>query len=299
MTNGARHTPITFDTNLAGVWRPRVFWATLCEDIGQRMELTPTTVAEVLRRIRLETEREWTKKLRAINQSGGHRWSKIEIRRLATTASTAARDWFRDELRRQGSIYASTSRPAEEVEALEAEIDETIDDRAFDLSTDNGVRDRKIVIEAMARGYDILASNNVGSIVHEILKEWIERGEGKELGVRTTILRPEPAERRLRRRYDKPLEWTAVAAARACVTDAADPHRAARELADLIDGFHQRGMGDLKEQIYRLTETEADLQRILDAVLAHGNSLAMRSERELSHAASQAVSRRTGVDIGS
>ena len=74
---------ITFDTNLAGVWNTRVFWATLCEEIGQSMVLTPTTTAETLRRIRFETEREWTAKLRRMNHESRvsavdalspHRW---------------------------------------------------------------------------------------------------------------------------------------------------------------------------------------------------------------------------------
>ena len=288
---------ITFDTNLAGVWNTRVFWATLCEEIGQSMVLTPTTTAEVLRRIRLETEREWTRKLRALNQEQALGWSKVQVRRLATTASSAARDWFSEEVRKQGAIYAASPRRTPRTEALEAEIEEVIDDRAFDLTTDNGVRDRKIVIEAMARGYDILASNNVESIDHGMLRDWLRNTGGPRLGLATTILRPEPAEEQIRTAYDKPIEWTALAAARACVTDPSDEARAGREIAELIDVFDERGMSELKGRIYRMTRSRRDLARVLESVAHHGASRAMRGERALRDAAAKAASTRAGVSL--
>ena len=83
MTRTTAAQRITFDTNLAGIWNTRVFWATICEEIGQRMVLTPTATSEVLRRVRLETEREWTAKLRRMNHESRvsavdalspHRW---------------------------------------------------------------------------------------------------------------------------------------------------------------------------------------------------------------------------------
>ena len=297
--SGQRTTPrITFDTNLAGVWNTRVFWATLCEEIGQSMVLTPTATVEVLRRIRLETEREWTKKLRALNAEQGLGWSKVEVRRLATVAATAARDWFSDEIGKQGAIYAKSPRPSDETVALEAEIEESIDDRAFDLTTDNGVRDRKIVIEAMARGYDILASNNIESIDHGMLRDWLRSSGRPRLGLSTTILRPEPAEERLRNALGKPIEWTAHAAARACVSNPEDTVRAAREIAELIEVFDERGMSELKSRIYRLTKHARDLARVLESVSRHGTSHAMRGERALRRAGAGAASKRAGRALG-
>ena len=289
---------ITFDTNLAGIWNTRVFWGTLCEDIGQSMILTPTAGSELLRRVRLETEREWTRKLKHLSAETGNGWSKVQIRRLATIAAGAARDWIRDELGRQGSIYAQAARRDGALEQLEAEIDDAIDDRIFDLSTDNGVRDRKIAIEAMARGFDILASNNVTSIDHGMLRDWIENREGRHLGITTTILRPEPAEERLRKEHEKPIEWTVHAAARASVTDPDDERRSAREIDELVSVFDERGMSELQQRIYRLTRTGPALRKALESVRSHGPSRAMRSEREMDGATAQAVSRRAGMTLG-
>ena len=288
---------ITFDTNLVGVWNTRAFWATLCETVDQRMVLMPTTQREVLRRIRLETEREWTEKLEGINRTEPHHWSKVTIRRLATTAATASRDYFRDTLGQQGAIYATVPEMTEAVEELEAEIESTIPDNGFDLSTGNGIRDRKIVIEAMARGYDILASNNIRSIRDPILDDWLRNREGKELGIQTTILRPEAAEQTLRSHYRQSVQWLPIAAARACVTDPSNPHRAAHEIAELINPFPIRGMLGIKDTIYQLTHDEKDLKRVLDHVLRHGTSQAMRNEREMQRAATRAVSRRAQVSI--
>ena len=102
MTAGQRPVLLTFDTNLAGVRGPRAFWATLCEEIGQPLALTPTAASETLRRVRLETEREWTRKLKAIDREQGIGWGRTQLRRLATTAANASRDWLNEEIRKAG-----------------------------------------------------------------------------------------------------------------------------------------------------------------------------------------------------
>lgn len=298
MKAGQHVVLLTFDTNLAGVRGPRAFWATLCEEIGQPLALTPTAANETLRRVRLETEREWTKKLKRINREQGLGWSRTQIRRLATSAANASRDWLREEMRRQGGIYAFTRRTAEETEDREAEIEDAMDDRAFDLTTDNGIRDRKIAIEAMACGYDILASNNVESIDHGMLRHWIEEGAGRTLGIRTTILRPEPAEERIRWEYGKPIEWTAHAAARACVSDPENARQAALEVTELIEEFHERGMSELQSRIQRLMRSASVFAAALDSVRRHGASRAMRGEASIQTAGATAVARMSGRDIG-
>ena len=287
---------ITFDTNLTGVWNTRVFWATLCEEIGQPMVLTPTAASETLRRVRLETEREWKKRLRELNREQDTGWSKTAIRRLSTTAAAAARTWFQDEFKKQGAIYALT-RPNSQTIEREEEIDETIDDNAFDLTSDNGIQDRKIVIEAMARGFDILATNNVNTIDHGMLKDWLKKPGTKELGIETTILRPEPAEERLRALHGQRIEWTAHAAARACVTDPDDVTKASEEIAELISVFDEWGMSELKGRIYRLTKSKTAFHAVLESVTRHGSSQAMRSEREMEKTTAQAVTRRAGMEI--
>ena len=66
---------ITFDTNIPAIPAIRAFWATLCEDAGQRMTLVPTAASELLRRVRLETEREWAKRLKAVNAEQRIGWT--------------------------------------------------------------------------------------------------------------------------------------------------------------------------------------------------------------------------------
>ena len=288
---------ITFDTNVVAVSNTRVFWATLCEDIGQSMVLTPTASMEVVRRILFETEREWTKTLKTINHEQGLGWSAITVRRLATLAAQTARDWFRDTLRQQGSIYANTPRRSAEVEALEAHIDDALDDAIFSDSDGNGVRDRRIVVEAMARGYDILASNNIASIDHGMLRHWLTTCGTPKLGLTTTIVRPEHAEERLRIAYDRPMHWTATAAARASVTDPDNPQQAAKEMVTLLDRFEQRGMAELKIRIARTIEQPQALRTVLAQVARHGTSRAMRAEQAMRAAATTAVSTRAGIDI--
>ena len=53
---------ITFDTNIPASRETRAFWATLCEEIGQRMVMTPTASAELLSRVSLDGQREWTRR---------------------------------------------------------------------------------------------------------------------------------------------------------------------------------------------------------------------------------------------
>ena len=297
MSPRRRERLITFDTNLTGVWNTRVFWGTLCEEIGQQLVMTPTATSETLRRVRLETEREWKKKLAQINREQSMGWSKVEIRRLATTAAQAARNWLRDECRKQGAIYAQAHRHNEQGEELEAEIDDLIDDAAFDLTSDNGIRDRKIVIEAMARGYDILASNNANTIDHGMLREWIAKGGGKGLGIETTILRPEPAEERIRELNGRHIAWTGHAAARACVTDPYDEGRAGEEMAELISVFDDRGMSEIKGRIYKMMKNREAFRAVLEGVRQHGASQAMRSERMMDRSTSKAVSKRAGIEL--
>ena len=287
---------ITFDTNLTGVWQARAFWATLCEEINQKMVLTPTATGETLRRIRLEAEREWKRRLAAINEEQSIGWTRVDIRRLSTTAAQACANWFKTETGKQGNIY-TYSRRTPAIEEREAEIDDAIADDIFDLTTDNGIRDRKIVVEAMARGFDILASNNVESIDHGMLRHWVRSDEARGLRITSTIERPEAAEERLRTHYGKPIEWTALAAARACVTDPEDPARSAGELSELISVFHERGMSELQARIHKLTRNASQLARILDHVRRHGASEAMRAERDMNTSSRDAVTRRSGIGL--
>ena len=288
---------ITFDTNIPASPETRAFWATLCEEIGQRMVMTPTASAELLSRVSLDGQREWTRRLRRINQEQGLGWDKVRIRRLATTGAVAARDWLLEEMGRQGAIYAKTPPPDPATEAREAEIDDCLPDSFFDLTTGNGVRDRNIVVEALAWGFDILATNNINSIDHVLLREWIEGSDGQRLRLTSTILRPQEAEGRLRKAYGKPVEWTAHALARACVSNPDDEDQAANEMLDMLSPFQERGMGELRMRIEGLMADRGAMRDILDAVRRHGNSLAMRSDVRVREASASAVAKKAGIAV--
>ena len=147
------------------------------------------------------------------------------LRRLSTIAATAARDAFRDEMSQQGSIYVRMRRLTPDREALRDEISERIPEIIFDLTSDSGIRDRNIVIDALAAGFDVLASNNIESISHILLRQWVEGAEGQSLKLTSTILRPEAAELRLREANGKDPFWIADVLARSCVTNPDDPQR--------------------------------------------------------------------------
>ena len=68
---------------------------------------------------------------------------------------------------------------------------------AFDPTKDNGTRERTIVIEAMARGYAPIASDNTESTDDGMLRDWLRTCGQPRLGLSTTILRPEPAKEQL------------------------------------------------------------------------------------------------------
>lgn len=285
-----RKPVITFDTNIMALREIRAFWGTICEMIGQRVVLTPTAVVEVLRRVRLETEREWAQRLSKVNSREGRRWSGKAIRRGAVAASVAARDWFREEMKKQGNIYGLTAMASESIEKRLDDLQEWMPDEAFDLTKDTGIRDRKIVMEALAWDFDILASNNIGSIDHELLEEWLE-DKGRSLGIAGSILRPQKAESVLRRANDMPKEWIVHALVRSCVTDPEDPALSVQEMKAAMADFDERGMPGLRLRIERMTMDLDLMDRALESVRRHGPSQAMRQEAKMEAVEADAAAR--------
>ena len=159
---------------------------------------------------------------------------------------------LRHEMRNSNGIYAAAHEAGQAVLALEEALYELMPEDIFDPTTDNGIRDRKIVIESLARGFNVLASNNTHSIDHNGLKDWVETDEAKRLKIQSTILRPQGAERKLRKHYGKPADWTVRALARSCVTDPHNAKRAVKEMADALQPFDERGMGELQMRINKV-----------------------------------------------
>ena len=277
--------------------RVRAFWATLCEEVQQPFVVTPTAGNETLGRERLSVGYEWEKRLKWMNRNRlAGRWDKVDIRRLTTLASTTARNWLRDEFRKDAGIYRVDKRATREIVALESDISDRLDNDIFDMSISNGIRDRQIVIEAMARGYDILASNNnVNSIKHARLRHWIALGAGKELGIHTTILAPDLAEEALRFATNQSIGWIAAAAMRTCVTDPGNRNKALQELEVFTRDFKERGMDNILANMLVELDDEAGYEKAMRSVRRHGMSKAGRGELLKEHHIAGALSRKTGV----
>ena len=286
---------LTFDTNMAGIRQTRVFWATLCELSGQPFILTETGALETLRRERLETERLWAVRLAAANRVLGAGWTATERRRLSTQAAMAARDWLREQLRTKGGAYRLDATRNATIDELQGWIDEHVDDRIFDMSTDNGIRDRKIVVEAMARGYDIIVSNNINTLSSSLLRAWVVSDAVQDMGITTAILPPQVAEEQLREAAQMPVEWCAWAAAQAAVTDPYSAGQAAEEVAALTEVFDARGMEDIATTIERVTQDPAVFDMALERVRTHGNSAAARAERAREIRELNTLAKRTGI----
>ena len=270
---------VCFDTNLTGVRGVRRFWGTLCEMAKQPLYLTPTASSETLRRVRLEVQRETEKALNA-RRKKGETLNAVYIRRVATATGNAARDALKDMLTQQGSAYLRTARPDAEILALELEIDDSIPEDAFDRTNDNSVRDRKIVVEAAARGYDILASNNVNSMRRGILEQWAQT-TGASMGLNFEILTPDDTERRMRRERQEQLEWVGGAAVRACVGNAQNAGEIATELPRMMEDWGVRGMVQIEATVAAILEDREKREEVIQYATLHGPSRACRQEWEI------------------
>ena len=270
---------VCFDTNLTGVRGVRRFWGTVCEMAAQPLYLTPTASSETLRRVRLEVQRETEKELKA-RRKEGEELNPVYIRRVATATGNAARDALKDMLAQQGSAYLRTPPPDAETLALELEIDDTIPEDAFDRTNDNSVRDRKIVVEAAARGYDILASNNVNSMRRGILEHWAQT-TGASMGLNFEIMTPDDTERRMRRELEQPLEWVGGAAVRACVRNAQNAGEIATELPKMMEDWGVRGMAQIEATVAAILEDPKKRKEVIEYGILRGPSQACKQEWEI------------------
>ena len=263
---------MTFDTSMTAIWQTRVIWGALCEEAGQALILGRTAARETERRIRLETEYAWEKRLRRLAKEEERNWSRMDQRRMAAAAAQEARRTFREKLEHQGNPYQIVTKMTESIAERERMIADELEDGAFDLTSDTGLRDRSIVLEAMAWGYDILADDPTGSVDHERIHHWLTQGEGRKLKITTRLYRPEEAERGLRRSMAKPLDWVEKAAARAVVTDPDDERRSGQEIFQLIEPWGSRGMPNMQARVARMCEEKAGLERVLEAVREQGQA---------------------------
>ena len=283
-----------FDTNMCAVPGIRCLWGTVCEAVGTAVVLTPTAASEVLRRERLETQRTWQTRLRAIEGELQAEWGPDVRRRLANVAATTSRDWLHDQLRTPRSPYRLD--PQKHLTARQEEIDERLPDEFFDFSTDNGIQDKKIVVEAFAGGYHLLVSNNIGSIDLIGLSRWLNTGEGAAMNIGTRIETPRNAIECLETTHQMGAAWLAEVAARASVTDPYDEARSAREIATFIDaGLAERGVADVQIHLRGQFKNPRTLRTSLEAVVSKGRSNAARVENLGSDRVRRSLPKETGL----
>ena len=98
-----------------------------------------------------------------------------------------------------------------------------------------------------------------------------------------TILEPAQAEEALRFAHNRPIEWAAFAAVRACVTDPSDRTLSMFQVAGFIKDFDGRGMGSIRATIIEVLNDGRLLGAALSAAARHGVSNAGRYERPQGH----------------
>lgn len=292
---------LTCETTLTALPEVRAFWATLCEDVNAPFVLVPSVATETLTRERLETTYDWADRLKWMAGNLPEvNWSKQDMRRLSVIAGGAARDHLLRHLKDGGGAYTLHRTPKDKKADLierEFDINDAMDDRIFDTGSKNWRTDKQIVVEAMARGYDILASNNIRSIFHERLRDWLLNGAGAQLDIRSTVLEPGLAEEALRLAHNKPIEWPAHMAVRACVTNPDDERLAHAQIVEFTRDFEERGMGGILRNIEVALNEREVMQEALSQLRAKGGSRAARYEASKESSVAGAISRRTGLSV--
>lgn len=268
---------LVFDTNLCCLPEVRCFWGALCETLGARLTLTPTAAKETVRRENIETQRKWIARLKLLNEDRGRNWTRMEIRRLATKAATSAAAWLKAELSNPNGAYGIDAQRSADIQRRLTVLEDALPDSFFDIKTPNGIRDKQIVIEALAGRHDILITNNIATIDVIGLQPWIKTHE-EILNLQTRILNPMVALEWLRETYQMPDDWLTHVTAKACVNDPYDSGRAEDEIFALIDGFSHRGLDDLQTHLRQALSDHKRLLSALETVKRNGRSRASRAE---------------------
>ena len=201
----------------------------------------------------------------------------MEIRRLATKAATSAAAWLKAELSNPNGAYGIDAQRSAGTQRRLTVLEDALPDSFFDIKTPNGIRDKQIVIEALAGRHDILITNNIATIDVIGLQPWIKTHE-ETLNLQTRILNPMVALEWLRETYQMPDDWLTHVTAKACVNDPYDSGRAEDEIFALIDGFSHRGLDDLQTHLRQALSDHKRLLSALETVKRNGRSRASRAE---------------------
>ena len=202
-----------FDTNMCCTSTLRAFWGTVCEAIHHRLRVTETVAKEAIRRENLETQRDWQDRLSQLHMT------PKDVRRASNLAAQTASNWLKDELRKR-ELYSLEIQKGDAYDGRYLAIYQTLPDVIFDMSHQNGLRDKKIVVEAFAGNYDLLLSNNLKTIDTKNLTRWLAHYTSS-LQIDTVLSSPMTMLEQIEEEHQFPPYWLVTVLARSSVNN---PH---------------------------------------------------------------------------
>jgi len=266
-----------FDINLCCLPEVRSFWGALCETLGTRLTLTPTAARETVRRENIETQRKWIAQLKLVNENCEQNWTRMQVRRFATKAAISAAAWLKAELAKPNGAYAIDAQDSASTQQRLTLLEDALPDSFFNIKTPNGIRDKQIVVEALAGRHDILITNNIATIDVIGLQPWIKT-HAESFDLQTTILNPLVALEWLRETHQMPDDWLAHVTAKACINNPYDRGQAEDEIFALIDGLSHRGLDELQTHLRQALSDHGNLLSALETVKRNGRSKSSLAE---------------------
>ena len=166
----------TADTELLGDPTCRRFLMSLWEIGGGTLTVTPAVADELPGNVRRSEGRHWRRVLRYDARHRNHRYDDETYRAIIEATKEAAGRWIAAELAGQGAGGLTAAHPSMDTDEHADEIEARIPRECFRRPDNPSQRaDRRIVAEAAALGYTLLATENLGTIKHERTNEWLIR----------------------------------------------------------------------------------------------------------------------------
>ena len=164
----------TADTELLGDPTCRCFLMCLWHRAGATLTVTPTVADELVGNVRQSERRHWERTLRYDAEHGNRKYDDTTYHAIIDAARSAAGAWIETELagRGTGGLVAAQAdmHASERAQRLAAAIPRECFRRPEGQSQ---YADRLIIAEAVVLGYTLLASENLGTIKHELTNGWL------------------------------------------------------------------------------------------------------------------------------
>ena len=164
---------ITADTQLLGSPTCRRFLSSLWELEGHALRVTPTVALELPGNVRAAEERRWQRTIQLDVETRNRRYEPATYNAILKATRAAAEAWIEDELDRPHGLVAVPRTVDTDKQA--ADLARTMPGVCFRSTNDENERnDRAIVAEAVVHRFTLLASQNLRSIAHQRLNEWLQ-----------------------------------------------------------------------------------------------------------------------------